>query len=105
MMEKEVYQMVKEAGYPVAYDHFEEGQSPDPPFIVYRYPETHDFAADGVVYHRINKLDIELYTDKKDLEAEKKVETVLKQHGIFYEKTESYLASEKMYEVLYEMEV
>lgn len=33
------------------------------------------------------------------------METVLKEHGFFYEKTEAYLESEKMYEVLYEMEV
>lgn len=33
------------------------------------------------------------------------MEAVLKEHGFFYEKTETYLESEKMYEVLYEMEV
>lgn len=105
MTEQEVYQMVKSIGLPVAYHHFEEGQSPDPPFLVYLYPETNNFSADGVVYQEVNELDIELYTDKKDLEAEKKVEAVLKKHGFFYEKTETYLDTEKMYEVLYEMEV
>ena len=39
------------------------------------------------------------------METEKKVEAVLKEHGFFYEKTEAYLESEKMFEVLYEMEV
>lgn len=33
------------------------------------------------------------------------MEAVLKEHGFFYEKTETYLESEKMFEVLYEMEV
>lgn len=64
-----------------------------------------NFSADGIVYQAINELDIELYTDRKDLEAEKKVEAVLREHGFFYEKTETYLESEKMFEVLYEMEV
>lgn len=50
-------------------------------------------------------MDIELYTNKKDPDIEAKVEAVLTEHGFFYEKTESYLESEKMYEVLYEMEV
>ena len=86
MTEKEVYQMVKSVGLPAAYHHFEEGKSPDPPFLVYLYPETNNFAADGIVYQDINQLDIELYTDKKDLEAEKRVEAVLKEHGLFYEK-------------------
>ena len=89
----------------MAYHHFEEGQSPDPPFLVYLYLETHNFSADGVVYKQVNELDIELYTNKKDLNAEKNVEAVLDQHGFFYEKTETYIESEKMFEVLYEMEV
>lgn len=105
MTEKEVFEMVQSAGLPVAYHHFEEGQSPDPPFLVYLYPGTNNFSADGTVYQGINQLDVELYTDKKDLETEKRVETMLKQHGFFYEKTETYIESEKMYEVLYEMEV
>ena len=105
MTEQELYQMVKEPGFPAAYHHFEEGQSPDPPFLVYLYPGTNNFSADGIVFQGINQLDIELYTDKKDLEAERKVEAMLKKHGFFYEKTEAYLESEKMYEVLYETEV
>lgn len=105
MTEKEVFQMVKEAGFPAAYHHFEEGQSPDPPFLVYLYPGTNNFSADGAVYQGINQLDMELYTEKKDLEAEKKVEAVLKKHGFFYEKNETYLESEKMFEVIYETEV
>lgn len=105
MTYQEVSNMVKSIGLPTAYHHFEEGESPDPPFMVYLYPGSDNFAADGTVYQSINQLDIELYTDKKDLEAEEKVEFMLKNHGFYYEKTESYLESERMYEVLYEMEV
>ena len=105
MTYQEVRQMVKDMVFPSAYHHFEEGQSPEPPFIVYLYPGTDNFSADGIVYQEVNELDIELYTDRKDPEAEKKVEAVLKKHGFFYKKTENYLKSEKMYEVLYEMEV
>ena len=50
-------------------------------------------------------LNIELYSDIKDWDNEKKVEDILEKYGIAYQKTESYLESEKMYEVLYEMEV
>lgn len=105
MTEQEVYQMVQEIGFPVAYHHFEEGQSPEPPFAVYLYPGSNNFSADGTVYQGINQLDIELYTDKKDLEAEKKVEAVLKKYGFFYQKNETYLTSEKVFEVLFETEV
>ena len=105
MTEKDVFQMVKSIGLPAAYHHFDEGQSPEPPFAVYLNPGTNNFSADGEVYQGINQLDIELYTDKKDIDAEKRVEAVLKEHGFFYEKNETYIETEKMYEVLYEMEV
>lgn len=105
MTGREVFQIVKAVGFPAAYHHFEEGQEPDKPYLVYLYPGTNNFSADGIVYQGVNRLDIELYTDKKDLEAERRVEAVLNKHGFFYEKTEMYLESEKMFEVLYEMEV
>ena len=46
-----------------------------------------------------------LYTECKDPKAERQVEAVLKEYGFFYEKNETYIESEKMYEVLYETEV
>ena len=94
-------------GIPYAYDHFAEGESPDPPFICYLCPESNNFSADGRVYFKIENINIELYTDKKDLSCESAVETVLDAHGIFYNKTEVWIESEKLYEVLYtfEMEV
>lgn len=105
MTETEVFQIIKSIGFPVAYHHFAEGQEPGKPYIVYLYPGTNNFSADGKVYQDINQLDIELYTKEKNLEAEKAVEAVLKEHGFFYEKTELYLETESMFEVLYEMEV
>lgn len=105
MTEKQVYEMVNEIGFNAAYHHFEEGQEPQKPYLVYLYPGSNNFSADGMVYQDINKLNIELYTDNKDPEAEKRVEAVLKKHGLFYETTESYIKTEGIYEVLFEMEV
>lgn len=105
-MEK-ITAILEEIGLPFAYDHFAEGESPDPPFICYLIPNSDNFSADGRVYYKINEIHIELYTDSKDLSAEQKVEAVLDEHGIFYEKTEVWIESENLYEVLYtfEMEV
>ena len=105
-MEK-IAAILKKIGLPFAYDHFAEGESPDPPFICYLIPNSDNFSADGRVYYKINEIHIELYTDCKDLPAEQKVEAVLDEHGIFYEKTEVWIESENLYEVLYtfEMEV
>lgn len=105
MTHAEIRQMVKDIGLPSAYHHFNEGQSPEPPFVVYLFPGSDNFSADGLVYQGIAILDIELYTDKKDIAAEAAVEAMLKKHGFFYEKNETYIETEKMYEVVYEMEV
>lgn len=50
-MEK-LLKMLEEMGIPFAYDHFAEGESPDPPFICYLIPGTDNFSADGRVYKR-----------------------------------------------------
>ncbi len=105
MTEKQVKEMINSVGIPTAYHHFAEGQSPNPPFLVYLYPRSHNFSADGKVYKKVNQLDIELYTDLKDPEIEKRIEVVLDVYGLFYEKTETYLDTENMYEILYETEV
>lgn len=102
---EQIVKMLDKIGIPFAYDHFAEGESPDPPFICYLTPNSDNFAADGKVYYKINEIHIELYTDCKDLSAEQKVEAVLDEHGIFYEKSEVWIESEKLYEVLYSFEM
>lgn len=98
-------QIVEAIGIPYAYDHFAEGESPAPPFICFFCPNSDNFAADGQVYFKINAVHIELYTDKKEPENETQVETVLDEHGIFYDKTEVWIESERLYEVLYSFEL
>ena len=102
---EELAEMLEKTGFPFAYDHFAEGESPDPPFICYLLPGSDNFAADGRVYFRISEVRIELYTDRKYPGAEDLVETVLDDAGIFYNKSEAWIQSEKLYEVLYSMEL
>lgn len=101
----EVVQMAEKTGLPVAYDHFAEGESPNPPFLIFLFPSSNNFSADGKAYIKINALHFELYTDKKDPEIETKIEAVLDEYGIFYDKSEVWIAEERLYEVLYTMEV
>ena len=98
-------EMLQKTGIPFAYDHFAEGESPKPPFICYLLPGSNNFAADGKVYFKINQVRIQLYTDSKDLAVERKVEMVMDESGIFYNKSEVWIQSEKLYEVLYSFEV
>ena len=98
MTHEEVMAMMEEMNLPFAYDHFVEGESPKP-------PGSSNFPADGRVYYKSSRLNIEIYTDLKNPELELTVEAVLDLHGIFYEKSEVWIESENLYEVLYQMEV
>lgn len=101
----EIMNIMNALGIPYAYDHFAEGESPEPPFICFLLPGSNNFSADGRVYLKVSEVHIELYTDLKDPEVEEQVETVLDQYGIFYNKTEVWIESERLYEVLYSFEM
>lgn len=104
MTHNEIVEMLEETSLPVAYDHFAEGESPEPPFVCFLFPGSDNFSADGVVYFKINTVHVELYTDVKNPELEVRLEAVLDRHGIFYNKTEVWIESERLYEVLYTFE-
>lgn len=104
-MMEELVRIVSGMGIPFAYDHFAEGESPDPPFLCYLLPGSNNFSADGKVYYKIGRVNLELYTDRKDPEVEQKLEDALDAASIFYNKTEVWIDSEKLYEVLYQFEM
>ena len=59
--------MIGELGLPFAYDHFAEGESPEPPFVCYLLPGSRNFAADGQVYYKGSEVRLEVYTDRKSV--------------------------------------
>jgi hypothetical protein len=103
MTQAELYQALKSIGYPVAYGSF---SSPvTPPFITYQFVNSSDMIADNQNYVEISNFQVELYTAKKDLNAEKLVQDKLKELGLPYRKFETYLDEEKVYQILYEIQL
>lgn len=96
-----VYELLLTTGLPVAYRQFQEPTSP--PFLIYLCDGYNNFAADGKVYHSGTNIRIELYTNIKDSAKEALVEAALA--DFYYIKSETYIEGEKLYEVIYEMEV
>lgn len=96
-----VVEIIKGLGLPFAYDHYAEGEVPDPPYLLYRYPESQNFGADNVVWNRADTVYLELYSDYKDIDTEQKIEQALLQQEIYWDKSETWIDSEKLYEVLY----
>ena len=101
MTAQEIFAGLKSLGYPVAYRQFAEGDVPEAPFIVWYVDGTDNFSADGIVYQGINNVYIELYAEKKDWEAEGKIENWLTDNEIFYDYDEYFIESEKYIETLY----
>lgn len=105
MTTAEIYTMIQAVGVPCVYHHFREGTGQEPPFICFYFPGDNDLLADDTNYVQINQLIIELYTDAKEFDLEQTLESVLKQNGFVWTKTETYIESEKMYMETYTMEV
>ena len=105
MTSETITAMIEEMDLPFAYHHFAEGEAPPLPYLIYLYPESTEFSADGRVYAKGMQIQIELYTGIRDLVLEKRIEDILDEYEMFYHKSEIYIETEKLYEILYEMEV
>lgn len=103
LTQAELYQALKSLGMPVAYGSFTSPVSP--PFITYQFAYSNDIIADNVNYIEVSNFQIELYTAKKDLTAEKLVQDKLKELGLPYSKIEIFLEEEKLYQVIYEIQL
>lgn len=99
----EIKAMLETTGLPVTYYAWPVGAAPELPYICYLVAYTSNFAADGKVYHKIDHVQIELYTKWKEPKTEEKVEQALS--SVFWQKTETYLDSEQCFQILYEIEV
>jgi len=98
--------ILQATGYPVAYFQFQETDNeslPEPPFIVYLSVYSSNLMADNQVYKEIDNVQIELYTDKKDMDAENKVAAVLNENELPYSTTEAFIDSENLYQKIYEV--
>lgn len=104
MTYKEIASMIDSMGLPFAYRFFPLDHAPQLPYIVFYYPNNDDFSADNINYVPKVNINIELYSENKDFETESSVEAVLNQYGFYFEKSEYYLQTEQMYEVLYQIQ-
>ena len=107
---KHIYDLLKTltttaySSIPVAYDHFQKDQNVTPPFIAYREISPETFKADGLTYYRPYEFEIELVTDKKDVDLEKALEKLLTDNSIPYDMLdETWDSNEQIYHIFYEI--
>lgn len=89
----------------VAYRAFPVGKAPRLPFICYLQTGTNNFFADNKVYKTSKEVDIELYSQLRDEVSEELIEEALNDNNITWTKDIEYLDDEKVYEVIYTVEV
>lgn len=95
----ELYTLLQTLQIPVAYDHF--NNKVETPFIVYNLNGLDTFGADDGVYYKENRYAIYLITDTKDTTLEDSIESLFETNNIFYDKNETYLDSERTYQIVY----
>lgn len=101
MTYKEIKTIIAGFGLPYTYYSFPNDIAPDPPYIVFNYPENDDVLADNSNYASVVTLNLELYTAEKDIELEETIEAVLNQNGFVYDKTEDYIRQEELFQITY----
>jgi len=103
MTQAELYQGLQATGLPVAYRTFKSPTTP--PFLVYLFAYKSDLMADGQNYLEIDNYQIELYTKNKDPATERLIQNKLKELGLPYSKTETFLQSEGLFQLVYEIQL
>lgn len=93
------------SGIPITYYSYPEKHAPDLPYAVYYFPGERPDPADDKQWTGIRELNIELYSREKDFMLEYKVDEILRSYGLIYTKTETYLNTENMFQILYQTEV
>lgn len=103
-MHKRIYDLLKTLNIPVAYDHFVSDKEISIPFVVYRETNTDTFKADGITYYRPYEFEIELITEKKEIELQQRLEELLTTNNIPYDVgDELWDDDEKIYHNFYEI--
>ena len=94
---------IKALGFPCAYGNFK--TSPPIPFTVVAFSHSNDFMADNQNYQEVGYYQLEYYNDKKYPPDEEKIEGKLKELSLAYNKSEAYIESEGLRQIIYEFQI
>lgn len=97
---KNPFRLLETLNIPVSYFKL---NSPTPlPYLIYKGAGSDNAEADNKTYYSANKYELEYYFDKKDETTEKKIEQLLNENEIVWEKSDDiYIQSENMFVIYY----
>ena len=61
--------------------------------------------ADNKIHWKVLDMVVELYNTKKDLKLEEKLENILDEMKLIYDKTETYISDEDIYMISYDFKL
>lgn len=99
----ELKNILKSTGLPVTYRAWPEDHAPPLPFVCYFCVGNNPTYADSSVYFQSTEINVELYTRMKEPSTEALLEAALK--DFHWTKSETYIDTERCYQILYEIEV
>ena len=90
-------------GIPVAYSHFTDKNKPSaPPYLVYLGSGQDTFQADNTHYWKQNTYQLEYYFTVKNEALEDRIEGILLDNGLLYDKSEDvFIESEGVFVIYY----
>lgn len=90
---------------PARYSHFQKGEVPDPPFLVYLGAGQEQFEADDTIYWKRNVYTVEYYFSIKDEDLEETIEQALLDGGFQYDKSDdSFIEEEGLFVIYYTLQ-
>lgn len=102
MKANELYSELKKICDKVAYSAFKSRQ--EPPYIVYLQSAVAS-GGDFDIHITTNSYTVEVYTNKRDMELENKIESMLKSYGIAFDVEYAiYINDSKLFMTVYEFE-
>ena len=95
----ELHQLMLTLEIPVAYDHFQTEQKP--PFIAYRVLTENFNTADSKTALRTANIELSYCTELRNIPFERRIEQLLEDSGLTFDKSFLYLNSQSMYQIDY----
>lgn len=99
----DLLQKLETLNLPVTYGSFK--KKVKPPFIIIQFAYSDDLIADSQNYQSIGNYQVELYTVIKHPPTEVLVQNKLKGLRLPYRKIETYIDSEELYQIIYEIKL
>ena len=93
-----------ENGIKIPYSHFDFDREVEPPHLMSTEIDSDNFIADNKIYFEKCNARLELTTDSRDRELEKRIEEEIL-FDIIWEKETTYIQSEKVWNISYFFEI